>query len=145
VNGKTKKILLAALLVVVLTAGIASAREWKGRHWKNREQQGREWRGHGNRQCGLSTHDGKRCDGCSMGEMRTGRTRMHRMNTPEVPQEIMEKWAEAQKMRIDLRAELGKKPIDREKALELHAKHQNLMQEISAWRFKQRLDTLVTP
>ncbi|MDR1621047.1 MAG: hypothetical protein LBS00_01590 [Synergistaceae bacterium] len=60
----------------------------------------------------------------------------------DVPQEIREKWAEAQKIKIDLRTELGKTTIDRAKALELHAKHRALVQEISDWRFLQRLNAL---
>ena len=67
----------------------------------------------------------------------------NRTNVPEVPQEIREKLAEAQKTAIDLRTELGKNPIDRDKALELHAKHRAIMQDISDWHFNQRLDALI--
>ena len=67
----------------------------------------------------------------------------NRVKAGEVPQEVRDKWAEAQKTAIDLRTELGRKPIDREKALELYAKHRALMQEISEWHFKQRLDALI--
>ena len=63
-------------------------------------------------------------------------------NAPEVPQEIREKWAEAQKTAIDLRLELGRNPIDRDRALELRAQHRAITQEISDWRFMRMLDAL---
>ena len=65
-----------------------------------------------------------------------------RVNVPVIPQEIKDKWAEIQKTSIDLRTELGKTPLNREKALELHAKRSSLMQEISNWHFQQRLNLL---
>jgi hypothetical protein len=75
-------------------------------------------------------------------EWRGGRRIWKETKGIDVPQEIREKWAEAQKTKIDLRLELEKTTIDRAKALELHAKHRALMQEISDWRFQQRLNSL---
>jgi len=136
-----KRILTAALLIVVLTAGMALAKEWRSGGRKNRELHGREWR---NKE---EVRHGKQCNECPMGGMHAGRMMKHagrlnadRMNVNEIPQEIREKFAEAQKIMIDLRTELGKNPIDREKALELHSKHRALMQEICDWRFTQMLD-----
>ena len=129
-----KKILLAALLVTVLTAGLASARDWKGKEGKNKEGQAKEWRG---KEWGR--HGGRWGKTCPM------RGYANRADAPELTQEIREKWAEVQKTAIDLRTELGKSPVNREKALELHGKHRALMQEISDWRFNRMLDTLTNP
>jgi DNA-directed RNA polymerase specialized sigma subunit len=65
-----------------------------------------------------------------------------RMNSREIPQELREKLAEAKKTAIDLRTELARKPIDREKALELHRKHAALVQEFREWRFNKMLDSI---
>ena len=142
-NMKTKKVLLAVLLVAVLTvlaAGMASAGGWKkqggngGRMWNPRMGGGMGGAcymmgGHGQR-----PHGGR-----GFGQ----RNNADGVKTPEIPQEIREKLAEAQKTAIDLRTELGKNPIDRDKALELHAKRRAIMQDISDWCFKQRLDALI--
>ena len=127
---KAKKILIAVLLVAVLAAGTAYA--------GGRKRQG----GHGGRMwnapmgVGMCENCGARFDSPHGGRRRGG------INAPEVPQEIRDKMTEARKIAIDLRAELEKSPVDREKALELHAKHRALMQEISDWRFNRRLDAL---
>ena len=131
------KISLTVLLVTVLVVGVASAverRERRGGGRRAREPQGREWRG----------LQGPRMGICPMGGAFAGRTRPNtdRTGALEVPQEIREKFAEAQKAMIDLRTELGRNPVDREKALELHAKHRALMQEICDWRFARILDSL---
>ena len=120
-NVKMRNVLLAALLVAVLTAGAASAGGWK--------KQG----GHGGRMG--NSHMSERGYG--------HRQNADRANAPQVPQEIRDKLTEARKTAIDLRTELGKKPVDRDKALELHAKRRALMQDISDWYFNQRLDALI--
>lgn len=58
----------------------------------------------------------------------------------EVPQEIRDKMTEADKLRIDLRAEMYKPQIDRAKATEIWKKHRALRGEISEWFFAQRLE-----
>ena len=140
-----KKILVATVLVAALTtvgsawAGGKKERaenrdNWNkgawGRHHSARGEMGR-WRH-------KSVWGGPRF---MMGRMgwQAGKTGVKAF---EVPQEIKEKWAEAKKTAIDLRTELSKTPISREKALELHAKHRSLVQEISDWYFLQRLDAL---
>ena len=132
---KVLKVMLAVALVAGLVTGIAYAKESRGRKIKgemqHKEQQHKEWRGYS-----------KWSDGRTMRGMSGDRMNVKKANAPEIPQEIREKRAEAKKTSIDLRMELGKNPVDREKAFELHAKRQNLMQEISNWRFTQKLDAL---
>ena len=126
---KMKKVLVAALLVTVLTilaAGAASAGGWRR---QGGYRGGRMWRG---------AYGGGACCG-----LYGGRGYDDRANVPEIPQEIRDKLAEARKTAIDLRNELDKDPVNRDKALELHAKHGALMQEVSDWRFQQRLDALI--
>ena len=135
-NVNLKNVLLATLLVTMLTIGTVSAKEWKGGERKDKESQGKEWRGHGGRRRG-----GGKWGDCPIYGIYAGKNAKME-NVPKVPQEIKDKWAEAQKTAIDLRTELGKTPVNREKALELHSKRRVLMQEISDWHFNQRLDAL---
>ena len=154
---KTKRALLAVLLVAMLTvlaAGMVSANERRGRgdregregregrERRNREPQRKEWQNKEQREIG-DCGAGCRMHGMFRPGMRAHR-RMNadRVNAREIPQEIREKWAEAQKISIDLRTELGRDSVDRDRALELHAKRRAIMQEISDWRFMQRLDRL---
>ena len=128
---KMKKVLLAVLLVSILTVGAASAGGWKGH--------GGRMRGHGMEGGVCFMYGGRGLfNGPHGGRMRAGRAD----GAKEIPQEIREKFAEAQKTAIDLRTELGRTPLNREKALELHAKHHAIMQEICDWHFTQRLDAL---
>nr|MCR5346730.1 hypothetical protein [Fretibacterium sp.] len=60
----------------------------------------------------------------------------------DMPQEIRTKVSEAAKLRIDLEDILSRKPLNREKALELHGKIGSLQQEIRAWRFEQKLNRI---
>lgn len=60
----------------------------------------------------------------------------------DIPQDIRDKQVEADKLRIDLRAELSKPQIDKAKALEIWKKHRALRNEISEWFFTQRLETM---
>ena len=132
---KVLKVVLVVALVAGLVAGVAYAKESRGRRIRgemHKEWQHREWRGHS-----------KWSDGRAMRGM-GHRINVKRANASEVPQEIREKGAEAKKTAIDLRMELGKNPVDREKALELHTKRQSLIQEVSDWRFTQMLDALTT-
>ena len=138
-NMKMKNVLLAVLLVAVLTVLVAGAAFAGGGKRQGGYRGGRMWgAGYGGGACCMP-YGGR---GYGYGPY-GGRMNADRTNVPEIPQEIREKFAEAQKTAIDLRTELGKNPIDREKALELHAKHRALMNEISEWRFKQRLDALI--
>ena len=124
---KIKTVLIAAVLVTILTAGAAFAwgghRGGRGGHHGGR---GGHYGGRGvyfDRPYGCARYSGEPCPYYS-----------------DVPQEIRDKFAEARKTEADLRIELGKTPIDREKALSLHEKYSALMQELSDWQFKQELD-----
>ena len=65
-----------------------------------------------------------------------------RMFTPDMPKEIREKSAELAKLRIDLEEAMTSRPINKEKALDVHAKMQKVKQEIETWRFTQRLERI---
>jgi len=119
----TKKALFASLLVTVMAFGIigeASARERGGRNRSNRPDRS----------------DRAVCF------VEPGVRGGFRNNISEAPQEIQEKWAAAQRLGIDMRLELGRETIDRDKVLELRQQRRVIMQEISDWRFMQRLDAL---
>ena len=65
-----------------------------------------------------------------------------RIFTPDMPKEIREKATELAKLRIDLEEAMTSRPLNREKALEVHAKMLTLKQEIETWRFSRRLDRI---
>ena len=60
----------------------------------------------------------------------------------EMPQEICDREVEADKLHLDLGNVLSKKPLDREKALELRGKIDKLRQDVRAWRFAQKLNRI---
>ena len=62
--------------------------------------------------------------------------------TPDMPKEIREKATELAKLRIDLEEAMTSRPLNKEKALEVHAKMQKVEQEVEAWRFAQRLERI---
>ena len=62
--------------------------------------------------------------------------------TPDMPKEIREKAAELAKLRIDLEEAMTSRPLNKEKALEVHAKMQTLKNDIEAWRFMKRLERI---
>ena len=79
-------------------------------------------------------HEGRRCgfDGGHRGPL----------FTPDMPNEIREKAAELAKLRVDLEEAMTSRPLNKEKALEVHAKMQKVRQEIATWRFTQRLERI---
>ena len=60
----------------------------------------------------------------------------------EIPQEIRDKQVEMNKLRLDMRNEISRKPIDRSKIEALHRKHSDLRNELKNWRLKQQLDAI---
>ncbi len=60
----------------------------------------------------------------------------------EIPQEIKDKQTEMAKLSLEMRNEMGKKPIDRTKIEELYKKRVELRNELSGWRMQQRLDMI---
>lgn len=66
----------------------------------------------------------------------------HRIFTPDMPKEIREKAADLAKLRIDLEEAMTSRPINKEKALDVHAKMQKVQQEIETWRFTKRLERI---
>lgn len=61
---------------------------------------------------------------------------------PDMPKEIREKAVELAKLHVDLEEALTSRPVNKAKALDVHAKIQRLEAEIEAWRFAQRLDQM---
>ncbi|MBQ9575142.1 MAG: hypothetical protein IJR27_07695 [Synergistaceae bacterium] len=62
--------------------------------------------------------------------------------TPDMPKEIREKTAELEKLKIDLEEAMTSRPLNKEKALDVHGKMQKVRQEIEAWRFAKRLERI---
>lgn len=62
--------------------------------------------------------------------------------TPDMPKEIREKAAELAKLRVDLEEAMTSRPLNKQKALDVHAKIQALKQEIETWRFTKRLERI---
>ena len=64
------------------------------------------------------------------------------MFAPDMPEEIRAIVVEVAKLKIDLHAEMSKKPIDKAKALEIFGKIQKAEQEVEVWKFGQRLERI---
>ena len=60
----------------------------------------------------------------------------------EIPQEIRDKMDEIRNTAIALKNEFANTPKNSEKILELHAKHFLLIQELSEWCLKQKLEMI---
>ena len=73
---------------------------------------------------------------------RAPKAKRSRIFTPDMPKEIREKSAELAKLRIDLEEAMTSRPLNKEKALEVHAKIQKVKQEIETWRFTRRLERI---
>lgn len=58
----------------------------------------------------------------------------------EVPQNIRDKMVAAEKLMVDLRAEMTRPQVDKAKALELWKQHRAVRGEIAEWFFTQRLE-----
>ena len=127
-----KKLALATLLVVVLATG---AFAWGG-------QGGR--RGGGLGSCGFG--------GGMMGGYGMGQGQGHRQadgtiapytlpNGTKIPENIIAKMNEMQKLNVDLRAAMYGNTIDKAKAKALFQKQQALRNELSNWFFEQYLNS----
>lgn len=66
----------------------------------------------------------------------------HARFSPNMPQEIRAKVVELEKLKIDLDEALTSRPINKTKALEVHAKMLKVRNDISAWRFERKLERL---
>ena len=64
------------------------------------------------------------------------------MFAPDMPKEIRAKAVEIAKLRIDLEEAMSDNPVNKAKALEVHAKIQKLETEVEAWRFEKMLDRI---
>ena len=129
---KKRHVLLAAILVavfVMMTAGDTFAR-------------GRGERG---RRAGIEQGAAicQYCEGEARGRRGWSMRGMGPIDGVEIPQEIQDKWAEARRLGSEMRAEMGNDPINRDRVLELRQEHRAIIQQISDWRFEQRLDALM--
>ena len=59
---------------------------------------------------------------------------------PDMSQEIRAKVAELAKLKIDLEEALTSRPVNKAKALEVHAKMQTLKNDLDNWRFEKKLE-----
>jgi hypothetical protein len=118
--GSTKKIFVALVVIAALSlAGSAFARGDRHRGWEDGDGQGCHW------DKSFDKH----------GPARGTRD-------IELPPEIQEKRTEARRLMTELRAEMEKRPIDRETAIDLFRKQQALRNEIREWFFIERLDDI---
>ena len=62
--------------------------------------------------------------------------------TPDMPTEMREKAVELAKLKIDLEETMTARPLNKQKALEVHAKIQAVKSEIEAWRFMKKLERI---
>ena len=62
--------------------------------------------------------------------------------TPDMPKEIRAKVVEVAKLKIDLEEAMSDKPLNKAKAIEIHAMIQKVEAEIEAWRFEKMLDRI---
>ena len=144
-----KKKVLAAVLVVCVVFGtgaaFAQARRFDGREHQNlqqlnhpvlaNKQDGRE---HWNLQANNFPDFGRgRNYRGSFGFEGRGR-----MFSPDMPKELREKAVELAKLRIDLEEVMSADPLDKAKAIEVHAKVQKLEAEIDSWRFEKKLNMI---
>ena len=140
-----KKVLAVVLAVcVVFGAGAALAQQDSSSN-QVRERRNQQAMNHpnmnGQRQQGdfqgrpmQFDSEGRRGSGRHCGDNRTF--------TPDMPKEIREKAAELAKLRVDLEEALSSRPINKAKALEVHAKMQKLENEIDTWRFAKKLERM---
>ena len=135
------KKVLAMLLAVVLfgfagteiaeARGRGGQRGGQSRNWSDKNWNNRDWNNRNRNDCPIGWHQGAGSKG-----MR-GQGRLIWQN---VPDDIRSKSTERAKLRLELHETMGRRPVDRAKALELRNQMRKLSQELSDWRFNQRLD-----
>lgn len=147
-----KVIAVVAVVCIMFAAGsaLAQQREHRNQQQMNHPQIMRnapEFPGRGPRPMNASgdfrgprgdfrpEFDGRHCGS-------EGRGHRGHMFTPDMPKEIREKATELAKLRVDLEEAMTSRPLNKEKALDVHAKMQKLEQEIDAWRFAQKLERI---
>ena len=140
------KKVLAVIVTVCVVFGAAAAFAQQGRNNNGAQEfRGPQFnRQRFNGQRGNFQNCPANFEGCSPDfGPRHGFGRKGGMNfTPDMPKEIREKAADLAKLRIDLEEALSSRPINKAKALEVHAKMQKLQNEIDTWRFSQRLERI---
>ncbi len=127
-----KKVLAVTLALVICIAGTALAAQHRAA-----PQQNASARMNQPMQERMNRPEMPGCD-----SPRAPKAKRSRTFTPDMPKEIREKAAELAKLRIDLEEAMTSRPLNREKALDVHAKMQKVRQEIATWRFTQRLERI---
>lgn len=129
-----KKVLAVLLAVCVMCAGAAFAQPRMPMHRPEfPPHEGPHGGFHRPMDCRCFGHEGHR------GPRPEGRRVRF---APNMPQEIRDKVVELEKLRIDLDEALTSRPINKAKALEVHAKMQAVRNDIAAWRFERKLERL---
>lgn len=153
-----KKKVLAAVLTVCIafgtSAAFAQARRFDGREHQNLQQVNhpvlanrQDGREHWNLQADSLQGLGRRGSRGNWGLGRNCRGSLGfggrgRIFAPDMPQEIREKAVELAKLRIDLEEAVSTAPLNKDKAIEIHAKLQKLGEEIDAWKFQKKLNMI---
>ena len=127
-----KKVLAVTLALVICIAGTALAAQHRAAPQQNAPARAEQRMQPGMNRPEMPGHDSPRAP----------RAKRSRTFTPDMPKEIREKSAELAKLRIDLEEAMTSRPLNKEKALEVHAKMQKVKQEIATWRFTQRLERI---
>ena len=128
-----KKVLAVTLALVICIAGTALAAQHRAAPQQNAPTRMNQPMQQRMNRPEMPGHDSPRAPKARRGS---------RTFTPDMPKEIREKSAELAKLRIDLEEAMTSRPLNREKALDVHAKIQKVKQEIETWRFTQRLERI---
>ena len=131
-----KKVLAVVLVVSVLCAASSAFAQQGQQDRKGDRPMLQQRNGRGNFEachCGREQQE-------QHGNFEPGMHGRRMMFAPDMPKEIREKAVELAKLRIDLDEALSSRPMNKEKALEVHAKMQKLEQEIESWKFSQMLE-----
>jgi hypothetical protein len=117
---RNKRMILAALAVTMILAFAGSALAHCGRY--------------GDGGWGLGRDGGDRWHGRGSGGPR--------YSNADVPQEIRDKMDAARGVMDELRAELSKSPVDKDRALALFRRGRDIRNEISEWFFLRRVENI---
>ncbi|MDR1516004.1 MAG: hypothetical protein LBS45_09925 [Synergistaceae bacterium] len=118
---KNRRKIFALLAVVMILAFAGSAFAYCGRHGGGGWGIGRDWD-----------------DGEPRGQGYGGPA----YGGADIPQELRDKMTEARNVMYELRAELTKTPVDKEKALAIFRRHRDIRNEIGEWFFMERIERL---
>ena len=139
-----KKVLAVLLAVCVMCAGAAFAQPRMPMHGPEfPPHEGPLEEFHHPMHCRCLGHEGHERPEGPQGHEGVGPRHDRRVRfAPNMPQEIRDKVVELEKLKIDLDEALTSKPLNKAKAIEVHAKMQTVRNDIAAWRFERKLERL---